>query len=152
MLLAPITSAYSADFTPIFNPATDTVHYNVTYELDKSATTPFDIWAAAIIVGLVLFLFSLLALPNGAEDIVSVMAWIPLAFASWSSFAVDSIVSSGVTSQSGTYVLMEHHLVQTFPTIGLMLLVFLVVAIGNTYRIVSLHKKLNAQLEEEYLA
>ena len=150
-ILVPFTSAYSADFTPVF-PATDTVHYNITYELDKSATTPIDIWAAAIIVGLVLFLFSLLVLPNGAEDIVSVMAWIPIGFASWSSFAVSSIAASGVTSQSDTYVLMEHHIVYTFPTIGILLLIFLLVAIGNTYRIISFHKKLNAQQEEEYLA
>ena len=151
LMVVPLASAYSNEFTPIF-PATDIVHYNRTYELDKSGTTPIDVWAAAIIVGVVLFLFSLLALPNGAEDIVSVLAWVPLGFACWSSFAVDTVTGAGVTSQNGTYVLMEHHLVQSFPIIAILLLVFLFIAIANTYRIVSLHRKLNAQQDEEYLA
>jgi hypothetical protein len=91
------------------------------------------------ILGLILFLLSLNAssVPADVEidAIISVIAWIPIAFCAYASFSVGRIVGTGIQT------------IYSMPTIGVLMMVFLVVAILNTVRIIALHKVLQGKNE-----
>jgi hypothetical protein len=159
-------TAYPANFTPVIDPVgdNDITHYNITSHMDDGKTTPVEVWAIAAILGLILFLYSLP--PKGTTPelehsiIVSVIAWIPIGFTAYTSFAVDRITSFGVTSQiesqaangainTHEFVLMENHVIYHFDVIGIIYIVFLAGAIINTVRLISLHKALRLQSESE---
>ena len=116
--------------------AVQPVIVNKTYVLEPAGTTPFNIWAGSIIMGVILFLLSLGKFPHGEEGIVSIISWIPLGFAMFTSMAVDRITSTGYAADtSGTPILIEMHTVGSYYDIAIVLLVLLLVAFGNTYRI-----------------
>jgi hypothetical protein len=109
------------------------------YSLDAGVTTDWDLWVMAGILGLILFLLSLNAssVPADVEidAIISVIAWIPIAFCAYASFSVGRIVGTG------------YQTIYSMPTIGVLMMVFLVVAIMNTIRIIALHKVLQGKNE-----
>ena len=116
--------------------APQTVITNKTYVLNPPGTTPFNIWAGAAIIGLLLLLVSFLKFPSGEEGLISIVAWIPIGFAMLTSFAVDRITSTGYSMDAaGTPILIEIHTVSNYSSIAIALLILLVFAIGNTYRI-----------------
>lgn len=115
---------------------------DVTTHIDKTGATPFQIWAAMAIVGPALVLLTLRARLAPAEleadFVMSVAAWIPIAFTAYSSFAVDRIVSSFMVSG----VITENHVIYSFPMFGYGYAVLLLVAVLNTIRIIILHNRL----------
>ena len=117
-----------------------TVTVNKTYSLDSSNTTPFNVWAGSIIIGLLLLGFSLVKFPHGEEVLVSIAAWIPVAYAMFNSFTVDTVTSSVgsgvIVSGTPQFVMVETHTVHSYPIIAVILFVILMGAIGNTIRIV----------------
>jgi hypothetical protein len=116
--------------------APQTVIMNKTYVNEPPGTTPFNIWVGAIIVGIILMMFSFLKFQNGEEGLISIMAWIPIGYAAFTSFAVDRITSIGYSADAlGTPILIEIHTIGDYGTIAILLIVLLVFAIGNTYRI-----------------
>ena len=136
------------------------VRINQSYTLDDGKSTPWEIWILSGIIGLVLFLLSLLGVTNkgNAERniIISVMAWIPIGFCAYASFAVNELVSFGVTSAMVTsgnvsdiseYVLLENHILSSNPIVGVLMFVFLVVAIVNTLRLIAIHKIFSGEQE-----
>ena len=107
---------------------------------DTSTTTDFTVWILAGLLGLILFLISLR--PNHSEDeitlniIISVLAWLPIGFCAYSSFNVSQITSTGYTT------------LHSYSTIGILMFVFLVVAIMNTVRLIAIHRVFSGSDQE----
>ena len=124
---------------------------DVVTHIDNSAGTPFSLWAAAALIGLGMFLYTLQTRTSTAQlesDIaVSVIAWIPLAFTAVTSFAVDRIVSAFALSSGTSYTIIEDHIIYHFDALGILFGALTLVAIINTIRIISLHKALKLQTE-----
>jgi hypothetical protein len=123
---------------------TSNVRINQSTMMYNYPATDWTIWLLSGILGLTLFLISL-RLPStksGVEIniIISVFSWIPIAFCGYASFAVDRLSSYGVTSQVAEYVLLENHIVYSFPVIGIGMFVFLIIAIINTIRLIAIHR------------
>ena len=122
------------------------------YVLDESGTIPFSVWAGAIILGLVLIIISFVHFPAGEEGLVSILAWIPIGFAMFTSFSVDMVAGAGVgaglagTTDVTTVVV---HNIHHFDTIAVALMVLLAFAIGNTYRIAANQRKLREMAQSE---
>jgi amino acid transporter len=147
LLLLPIVQAsISSNFTKTFNESTQ-VRINTSTSFYSYPATDWILWIISGFLGLVLFLISLRTpgSKSGIEinTVISVLAWIPIAFCGYASFAVDRLSAYGVTSQNGEYVLLENHIVYSFPVIGIVMFVFLVVAIVNTLRLLALNKLLS---------
>lgn len=108
-----------------------------TTTLDPGTATDWNVWALSGVLGLVLFLLSLRATASTAEveldAILSVMAWVPIAFCSYTSFAVSRVTSTG-------YVTVYSHWI-----IGVLMFVFGIAAVLNTVRIIALHKVLRGE-------
>jgi hypothetical protein len=118
------------------------VNTSTVYVLDQSATTPFTVWAGAIVLGGALLVLSLWHFPGGEEDFVSVLSWFPLGFAMFTSFAVDTGTGTGVgVSDAGEIIAVDVHQVHSYWPIAIALFVILVFAIANTYRIVTNARK-----------
>ena len=129
---------------------------DVTTHVDTTGAIPFSIWAVMAVAGPLLLLYTvhtrLTPAELEADFIVSVAAWIPIAFTAYSSFAVDRIVSSFMTT-AGTIV--ENHIIYSFDMFGLGYAILLLVAILNTIRIIILHRKFAAdpdRTESQYPA
>jgi hypothetical protein len=141
----------AADFSP--QVTGDSVHYNVTTHIDTSNATPFDIWILAAILGVVLFFWTIIGTQKSSGDlerdaVVSVLAWIPIGFTAYTSFAVERITSAGsATTAASGIVLMENHVIYHFDAIGIIFGILFVVAIVNTVRILALHKSLKLESE-----
>lgn len=116
------------------------VLYNVTSKIYELNATPFEIWVLAGILGVILFLLSLRPSEDkgdiGRSIVISVMAWVPIAFTALTSFAVDKMTAIALTSDDGT--LMETHTIYSYDLIGYIFGAFLLVAIANTLRLVML--------------
>jgi hypothetical protein len=112
-----------------------------TTTLDPGTTTDWNIWVLSGILGLVLVLLSLRASPSTAEveidAIISVMAWAPLVFCALTASAVSRVTSTG-------YVTVYNHWM-----IGLLMWVFVLLAVGNTIRLIAMHKVLRGELGSE---
>lgn len=145
LVIIPAASALTtSNFSTAF-PAGDIVRFNTSYVLDRSNATPWELWIASGIIGLILFLLTLKTRLNTSDlevdAIISVLAWVPIGYCSYASFAVDRLTSWGVTSQfANTFVLLEQHTLYSEPIIGILMAVFFLVAIGNTIRILTMHK------------
>ena len=129
-----------------------TVNVTRVYTLDESGTTPFNVWAGAIILGLVLVIISFGHFPAGEEAIVSVLAWIPIGYAMVTSFAVDTVSGAGVGAGlmgSTDVTSIELHTIHHFDLIAVVLLILLAGAIGNTYRIAMNQKVLQKMANPE---
>jgi len=136
------------------------VRINQSFTLDDGKSTPWELWILSGIIGLFLFLVSLMGVTSKGNlernIIVSVMAWIPIGFCAYASFAINELVSFGVTSAmvvSGNvsniseYVLLENHILSSNPIVGILMFVFLVVAIVNTLRLIALHRMFQGEQE-----
>ena len=117
---------------------------NKTFTLDTGGTTPVMLWFGAIVLGIVLVIFSFIHFPNGEEGLVSIAAWIPIAFAMYSSMSVDAITNAGTVASSAGITQVESHTIYQFNVIAILLLIVLAFAIGNTYRIWVSQKKLKS--------
>lgn len=163
-LIIPIAAASNPNFTPVFDSTDDIAHFNQSYTLDPGTSTPWDLWFTAGIIGLVLFGISVawsmsMSTPYiESAAIMSVVSWVPIGYCAYASFSIDRIAGYGVTglieSQSANgqinvheYVIMVTHILYQYPTIGVLMFVFLVVAILNTVRIIALHNVLKGQSE-----
>jgi hypothetical protein len=152
ILLSVITTSVSgAAMNKTFQP-TDIVVINQTYTISNNPATPFIVWAAAGYLGILLLILSFFSFSKGEEGLISILAWIPLGFAMFTSFAVDVVNGSGVVGGGGTYALIENHTIYAFNTIAILYFVLLAFAIANTYRIWMDQKKMvevSASREQE---
>ena len=151
LLLLPIVQANistNGTYSQSFND-TSQVRINTSTSFYTYPATNWVIWIISGFLGLGLFLLSLRTAQtkSGIEinTVISVLAWIPIAFCGYASFAVDRMSSYGVTSQAGEYVLLENHIIYSFPVIGIVMFVFLVVAIINTVRLITLNKMFSGE-------
>lgn len=150
VLFCIILPVSAADFSPEIT--NDSVHYNVTSHIDPGTSTPFDIWVLAALLSFVLFFVSLTTPKSTAEGerdaIISVMAWVPIAFTAYASFAVDRVTAAGTTTTTDSgIVLLENHVIYHFDVIGILFAIFLIIAIVNTFRLLAIHKALRLQYE-----
>jgi hypothetical protein len=124
------------------------------YVLDQSGTTPFNIWAGAIILGLILILLSFMHFHAGEEAIISILAWIPIGYAMVTSFAVDTVsgsAGSGIAGSGGaaSFTPIEIHTIHHYDVIAVVLFIMLAFAIGNTYRIAVNQRKMQEMMNPE---
>lgn len=109
--------------------------------LDPGTSTDWNIWILSGLIGMVLFLASLNAPSSKAnvevDAILSVMAWIPIGFCAYASFSVSRVVGTG------------YQTLYSFTVVGVLMFVFLVVAIINTLRIIALHRMFSSNPEQE---
>ena len=135
VLVAPVSAQYNA---------TTITHINT-----LGTATPFDIWMFAQILGWLLFFVSLTPAQESGElernAMISVLAWIPIGFTAYASFAVDRLTSTNIVV--GTDVI-ESHTLYSFDVLGVLYGIFFVIAIVNTIRIVALHRALRLQSDE----
>jgi hypothetical protein len=100
--------------------------------LDPGTSTDWTLWLLSGLLGLILFLFSLNASASSTEveidAILSVMAWIPIAFCAYASFNVSRVIGINTVT------------LYSYGSVGMIMWAFLVVAIGNTIRLVLLHR------------
>jgi hypothetical protein len=119
---------------------------DVTTHIDRTGATPYTVWAVMAIAGPLLLLYTvrtrLAPAELEADFVMSVAAWIPIAFTAYSSFKVDRIISSFMTTSGG---IVENHLIYTFDIFGYGYAVLLLVAVLNTVRIIILHRNLQFQ-------
>ena len=131
LLAAPVSAAYNA---------TTITHINT-----LGTATPFDIWVFAQILGWILFFVSLTPAKETGElersAIISVIAWIPIGFTAYASFAVDRLTSTGIVGND----VIESHTIYAFDVLGVLYAIFFIVAIVNTFRIIALHKALRLE-------
>lgn len=155
LMVSPVIAAGDVNMTPLFDNS-DLVHYNVSSVVSNDQSTPFIVWFAAAVAGIVLLVLSFMSglFSDGEEGLVSILAWLPLGFATYTSRAVDMVNAYGVTGIAeapvgangaysfNEYVLMEAHTVYHFDVITVVLFVLLVFSFGNTYRIWATQKKM----------
>ena len=141
-------------YTKNFTDNNTQVRINTTTSFYNYPATNWVIWIISGILGLGLFLLSLRTPQTKSwieiNAVISVLAWIPIAFCGYASFAVDRMSSYGVTSQLNEYVLLENHIIYSFPAIGILMFVFLVVAIINTIRLILIHRMFSGESEGNY--
>lgn len=103
-----------------------------TYTLDPGTSTDWTLWVLSGLMGLILFLLSLNAATSAVEveidAIISVMAWIPIAFCAYASFNVSRVIGVGTVT------------LYSYGSVGMLMTVFLIIAIGNTVRLILLHR------------
>jgi len=109
--------------------------------LDPGTGTDWNLWVLSGLLGLILFLASL-NVPTSSSDIeidaiISVMAWIPIAFCAYASFHVNRYIGIGVVT------------LYSQAPIGMLMTVFTVLAIGNTFRLIALHKIFKGEQQQE---
>jgi hypothetical protein len=114
---------------------------NTTTTIDPGMSTDWTIWILAGLIGLILFAFSLSA-PQSKSDveidtIISVMAWIPIGFCAYASFNVSRITGTG------------YQTLYSYGTIGILMYIFLAVAILNTVRLIALHRVFSGNGSEQ---
>lgn len=135
------------------SPVSAIANTSVTTHIDNSGTTPFTVWFTAAALGAGLFLYTLRSRTQTSEleadAIVSVIAWIPIGYTALSSFSVDRIVSSFAVSDASGYTILENHIIYHFDIIGVLYGAGMLAAILNTIRIISLHKALKLQGEQQ---
>ena len=155
LLLAALFFCILPVSASVFSPeiTNDSVHYNVTTHIDPGTSTPFDIWVLAGLLSFVLFFISLTTPKSTAEGerdaIISVMAWVPIAFTAYASFAVDRVTAAGTTTTTDSgVILLENHVVYHFDVIGILFAVFFLIAVINTFRLLAIHKALRLQYEQ----
>lgn len=105
--------------------------------LDPGKSTDWTLWILSGVFGFFLFILSLFP-PKNIQDvemnaILSIMAWIPIGFCSYASFNVSRYTSTGFQT------------LYSNGTIGILMFIFLALAVINTVRILSLHRSLSIQ-------
>ena len=130
-------------------PATQDLTVNKTYTLNTSAGTPMILWIGAIIMGIILMVLSCIPFPNGEEGLISIAAWLPIAFALYTSYTVDVITNAGTVVSPAGIAQLESHTIYQFSTVAILLMIVLAAAVGNTYRIWVSQKKLRELSEPE---
>jgi hypothetical protein len=123
-------------------PASQNLTVNKTFTLDSGGSTPALMWLGAIALGIILVLLSFFPFPGGEEGLISIGAWIPIAYAMYTAMKVDVITNAGTVISSAGVTQVESHTIYQFNTEAMLLLVLLAAAIGNTYRIWVSQKKL----------
>jgi hypothetical protein len=130
-------------------PATQELTVNKTFTLNSGGGTPSLLWFSAIIIGILMILLSFHTFPNGEEGLVSIAAWLPIAYAMFKSMSVDVITNAGTVVSSAGITQVESHTIYQLNTEAILLLVVLAAAIGNTWRIWVSQKKMKELSDPE---
>lgn len=112
-----------------------------TTTLDPGTSTDWSLWLLSGLLGLILFMFSLNASANSTEveidAIISVMAWIPIAFCAYASFNVSRVIGINTVT------------LYSMGTVGMLMMVFLILAIINTLRLIALHRIFKGEQQQQ---
>jgi len=128
-------------------PPSQNLSVNKTFTLDGGGTTPVTLWLGGIVLGILLILLSFVHFDGGEEGLVSIMAWVPLAFSMYTSNNVDAITNAGLAASASGIVQVESHTIYQFNTISILCMIMLAFAIVNTYRIWVSQKKMKELTE-----
>lgn len=151
LLLCPIVSA--AEFSNIVSPMDD-VYYNVSRVANPVSAVPLDgvLWLASL--GIILLVLSFCARMDQCNDIIAIMAVLPLGVASWRFLTID-FVTFGVAGvadakiQNRVFMLMEQHSSTALYHEAVMCGVFFIIAILNVYRIILTNREIAAMKDPE---
>lgn len=149
ILLAPVCAEVTAQWDYAFNNSYDTAHYNISVQRQDHIspnTTPWELFIGSLILGIVLFLYSIRQTSTlqdlEASIIIAVMSIVSIGYCCYASLSIDRITGYGVAAtafpmtNTTEYVYMENHLTYSEPVISILMLVFFFVAIGYTiYRV-----------------
>lgn len=109
--------------------------------LDPGTSTDWSLWVLSGLLGLILFLFSLNAATSKTDveidAIISVMAWIPIAFCAYASFNVSRVIGVGTVT------------LYSMGSVGMLMTVFLIIAISNTVRLILLHRVFTGEPKQQ---
>lgn len=154
ILISPV----QAVFSPVVNVSHSDVYYNITTTFAPVESTPDWLFILTAGLGIAMLGISLIikpgAMPKDSALLLSIVSIVPLSIAAWMSLAIDTIASSGVSSEiihyqslpvlpsgyiiNDTHVdwtLMEHHVIYFPLPITVMLIVFCGISIINIMRI-----------------
>jgi len=148
LFISMIGITAAADFQAPMN-TSDSTYYNVSYKAASGSFTPFSVWIFVACAGFYLMLISFLAKPEQNADIFAYLAVPVLGLASWQSVALDVITGSGVTSQSGKYVLMENHTIYSITGVTIIFIILFIVSLLNVYRVIMLNRDPNEVTYED---
>lgn len=139
LFISMIGITTAVDFQSPMN-GSDNTYYNVSYKAANGSFTPFSVWIFVACAGFYLLLISFLAKPEQNADIFGYLSVPALGLAAWQSLALDVITGSGVTSQSGKYVLMENHTIYSITGVTVIFIILFVVSLLNVYRLIMLNR------------
>ena len=120
---------------------TDITVYNMTYDYAKPNTAPAEFITFYAILGIVLLFLSIPPMPCQREAIWPICSIPPLFLAAWYNLCYVSVVGAGSSAALKTYTewgYMEHHLMYLLWPGTIVLAMFIILAIFNTYRILTL--------------
>lgn len=153
-ILCPMVAAY--DFTNIVNASNVDTYYNVSRVANPVSAVPLEsvLWLASL--GIILLVLSFCARVDQCNDIIAIMAVLPLGVASWRFLTIDQITSGvGATFnarnnvENSVFMLMEQHSSTALYHEALMCGVFFIIAILNVYRILLTNRELAAMKDPE---
>lgn len=140
LMLFMIGTVMAGEFQAPMNES-DSTFYNVSYKMASSGATPFIVWLIVAAAGFYLMLISFITQQN--SDIFAYLAVPALGLASYQSMALDVITGSGVTSQSGKYVMMEQHTIYSITGVTIIFVILFIISLLNVYRVVMMNKDPN---------
>jgi hypothetical protein len=148
-LISLIGISAGADFQ---QPMQNNTYYNVSYVQPAGGFIPMSIWLFIAGAGFYLLLISFLATPGQNSDIFAFLSTPVLGLATWLSTSLDIVTGSGVTSQAGSFVMMEQHTIYNVPGLTIIFIVLFIVSILNIYRVVVMNRDPDATEYEDSTA
>jgi hypothetical protein len=145
-LVSMIGISTGADFQ---SPMQNNTYYNVSYTQPSGSFIPLSIWIFIAGAGFYLLLISFLATGNQNSDIFGYLAVPVIGLATWLSTGLDIITGSGVTSQGGSFVMMEQHTIYNVPGLTIVFIVLFIVSILNIYRLIVINRDPDATEYED---
>jgi hypothetical protein len=146
ILISIISQCVSAGGTTQILNANTSGYYNLSVNIHEDAYIPWDIWFCVACLGVVLLVLSILTKPEQGNDILGIMAVLPLAWASWGALQI-VFIHSGVfavndpiiTNQTNVFMMTQYDI---YHEVGLALifLAFTIIALVNLYRILVLNR------------
>jgi hypothetical protein len=122
----------------------DFVVVNTTYINSQGLATPLPVAAGVAILGIILLILSIIYKPENGADIMSILSVPPLLISAWQFMSIDVVTAFGVTSQPMSsqiyketlkFALMENHTIYSLYPVSILLVILLVIAILNVYRV-----------------
>lgn len=129
-LLIPGCMAYPQNFTPVFDPIADSVHYNQTYTRDQTGYTPLWVFLtfAVITVSLLVIAYRF------RDEMAGMLAIIFSIVSALASRSVDVVTGYGATS-GNSYVMLEQHVIYNFDMLTMIFAICFILSILNLYYI-----------------
>ena len=149
------------NFTPIFDPISDEVHYNISQMIatQPPLMTTATVWIIFALLGIALLIYSVERHEHMAGDLAGILASVFLLLTALQSFAVDTVTSSGVSSicESASangiclkeeWVSLESHQIYHYDLLGWIFALLFIISIANLFLLWIRHRRITEQTQE----